>query len=143
MHKVIRYTDKEYEGYEVLFKGTERKCEEFFKELDNKYGYIYIDNVEIIDVSNYKERVSLLKAMEFVARQVNDECVFDYWLTLGVADGDIKYGDLSDATNDFDYAEYTDDETLSELMQVFLKLMEKACRSGGLYCDGVVSKGEK
>ena len=41
------------------------------------------------------DRVKMVKAMEYIARQVNDERVFDYWLSLGVADGDIEYGDLS------------------------------------------------
>lgn len=83
------------------------------------------------------ERIKMVKAMEFIARQINDEEIFlDWWLTGGVADGDIEYGDLS--INDNDEAEwYTSDENFSDLMTVFLTCMKKAAKSGGLYCDGI------
>ena len=42
-----------------------------------------------------EERVKMVKAMEFICRQINDEDVFMGWLMNGVADGDIEYGDLS------------------------------------------------
>ena len=74
--------------------------------------------------------------MEYIARQVNDEDVFEYWLTMGVADGDIKYGDLS--TDDIDDY-YIDDKNFKEMMTTFLILMNKAYKSGGLYCGDVVS----
>ena len=87
------------------------------------------------------ERIKLVKAMEFIARQVNDEEVFEEWLRNGVADGDIEYGDLGigveDTTNLYYYLE---DDTLADLMGLFLNLMKNARRSGGLYCDDVVSK---
>jgi hypothetical protein len=37
-----------------------------------------------------KERVELVRAMELIARAVNDEDVFMTWLISGVADGDIN-----------------------------------------------------
>ena len=40
------------------------------------------------------ERMKMVKAMEFIARQVNNEEIFNAWLTDGVPDGDIEYGDL-------------------------------------------------
>lgn len=89
------------------------------------------------------ERIKMVKAMEYIARQVNDEEVFDLWLALGVADGDIEYGDLSACENlqEDDAAWYADDDKrFAELMELFLDLMKNAKRSGGLYCDGVVSK---
>lgn len=92
-----------------------------------------------------EERVKMVKAMEFIARQVNDEEVFDYWLTLGVADGDIEYGDLSPCKNlaEDEAAWYADDDkNFAELMETFLSLMKYAKKSGGLYCDGVASKKE-
>ena len=46
------------------------------------------------------ERIKLVKAMEFVARQVNDEEVFEGWLINGVADGDIEYGSLEVTEDD-------------------------------------------
>lgn len=87
------------------------------------------------------ERIKMVKAMEFIARQINDEMVFDRWLTGGVADGDIEYGDMWPHTGDEDMLDcYLDDESFKDLMQVFLRLMAAAKKSGGLYCDGVVSK---
>lgn len=88
------------------------------------------------------ERIKMVKAMEYIARQVNDEDVFMGWLMVGVADGDIRYGDLS--VEDDDSAEYyTEDKNFSELMTTFLRLMSEAYKSGGLYCDRVVSKDAK
>ena len=87
---------------------------------------------------NKLERIKMVKAMEFIARQVNDEEVFDYWLSCGVADGDIEYGNLSaeeGETEDLDY--YLEDDHFSDVMRTFLRLMQAAKKSGGLYCDGI------
>lgn len=91
---------------------------------------------------NTIERIKMVKAMEFIARQTNnEEDFFDVWLMLGVADGDIEYGDLSVKDGDAEDLEYyIGDEEFSELMRDFLNLMWLAKREGGLYCDGVVSK---
>lgn len=88
-----------------------------------------------------KERVRMLKAMEFVVRQINDEDVFMGWLSVGVADGDIPYGDF-EATNDDveEYEYYIQNDEFSELMGLFLNKMAQARKNGGLYCDGVLSK---
>ena len=88
---------------------------------------------------NKKERIKMVKAMEYIARQINDEDVFAGWLVSGVADGDIDYADLSEEDDGMvDY--YTDDERFTELMQTFLWCMKEAYKDGGLYCDNVVSK---
>lgn len=88
-------------------------------------------------MKRYK-RISLVRAMETIARYVNDEEVFEYWLVNGVADGDID-----ETTTDEELEYYTDDNTFAELMDAFLKLMAFA-EEGGLYCDGILSgvKGE-
>lgn len=87
------------------------------------------------------ERVQMVKAMEFIARQVNDEEVFDRWLWDGVADGDIEYGDLDGYGPDAEILDYyLEDGNFAELMQTFLQVMARARKSGGLYCDGVVSR---
>ena len=90
-----------------------------------------------------KERAQMVKAMEFVARQINDESVFMRWLMNGVADGDIEYGDL-DVSNlsedDNVWAYIEDDDSFADLMYMFLWLMVRAKKSGGLYCGDVVSK---
>lgn len=85
---------------------------------------------------NATERKKTVLAMEFLARQINDEYVFDYWLVSGVADGDLKYGEWDpDAVDDY----YIEDKTFAELMECFLRRMREAKESSGLYCDGIVS----
>lgn len=86
---------------------------------------------------NRIEREKMVRAMEFIVRNVNDEEVFEYWLLDGVADGDIEYGDLNCSDN-FDNW-YIEDEHFRNLMTDFLQCMVGAWKSGGLYCDGVVS----
>jgi len=81
-------------------------------------------------------RKKMVVAMEFIARQINDEEVFEGWLMNGVADGDIKYGSLDPEEVD-DY--YIEDDTFRDLMDCFLRLMARAKRSGGLYCDKIVT----
>ena len=87
---------------------------------------------------NKNERIKMVKAMEYIARQINDEDVFAGWLISGVAAGDIEYADLSEE-DDGTASYYTDDERFAELMQTFLLCMKEAYKDGGLYCDGVVS----
>lgn len=85
-----------------------------------------------------EERIKMVKAMEFIAQQINDEEIFEAWLIDGVADGDIEYGDLSaEAGEDMDY--YLEDQHFSDLMDTFLRCMYAAKKSSGLYCDRVVS----
>lgn len=82
-----------------------------------------------------KERIAIIKAMELLARAVNDEEIFMMWLRCGVADGDIK-----DNTADEELEWYAEDETFAELMSTFLDLMSEAKKDGGLYVDGITSK---
>lgn len=86
-----------------------------------------------------EERMKMVKAMEYIARQLNDEEILESWLASGVADGDIEYGDLTTyaALDAVDW--YIEDQHFSDLMETFLYLMKAAKKSGGLYCDGVVS----
>lgn len=87
------------------------------------------------------DRIKMVKAMEYITRQINDEDVFEGWLISGVADGDIDYGDLA-AEDDGSIEYYTEDEHFADLMDTFLRCMKRAYKSGGLYCDGIVSKAE-
>ena len=80
-------------------------------------------------------RAEVVRAMETLARCINDEYVFEGWLICGVADGDI---DETTTNEELEY--YIEDETFAELMGAFLKVMARAKKSGGLYVDGVVSK---
>ena len=87
---------------------------------------------------NLSRRAKVVRAMETIARCVNDEEVFYRWLLCGVADGDID-----DDTTDEDLEYYCEDKTFADLMERFLDLMTAAKRSGGLYEDRVVSKYEE
>ena len=87
---------------------------------------------------NVEERKKLVVAMEYIARQTNNEQLFyDYWLSLGIPDDEIKYGLFN--TDNIDNW-YIQDAVFSELMGLFLTLMYKAKKSGGLYCDNIVSE---
>ena len=84
---------------------------------------------------NLSRRAKVVRAMETIARCVNDEEVFYRWLLCGVADGDID-----DDTTDEDLEYYCEDKTFADLMERFLDLMTVAKKSGGLYEDKIVSK---
>ena len=86
----------------------------------------------------------MIKAMEFIVRQINDEDVFVPWLSVGVADGDIKYGDLNATPEDEENLDFwLDDEEFRGLMECFLRRMKGAIRSGGLFCNYVCGSIEK
>lgn len=84
---------------------------------------------------NIKERIEIVKAMDLLCRQINDEEVFMGWLTYGVADGDVEIGDDERLECYVD-----DDERFAELLGLFLSMMSRAKKSGGLYADRVLSK---
>ena len=90
---------------------------------------------------NKQERIKMVKAMEYIARQINDEDVFEGWLISGVEDGDIDYGDLTVEDNDLEMY-YSEDTLFADLMNTFLRCMKRAYKSGGLYCDNIVSKAD-
>ena len=90
---------------------------------------------------NKIERIKCVKAMELMARQINDEGVFETWLMYGVADGDIAAGDLNVKSDDEELmGYYIEDEHFADLMDTFTYIIARARNRGGLYCDGVVSK---
>jgi hypothetical protein len=84
---------------------------------------------------NSKRRAEVVRAMDTLARCINDETILDNWLALGVADGDIK----PDTTDEDIACYYEVDETFEDLMTTFLRNMCRAANNGGLYCDGIVS----
>lgn len=86
------------------------------------------------------ERKKMVLAMEFIVRQINDEEVFEGWLMNGVADGDLEYGEW-DIDNVDDC--YIEDNTFKDLMSCFLRRMSGAWKSGGLYCDNVISESKE
>ena len=93
---------------------------------------------------NAIERIKMVKAMWFITRNMNDEEAFEGWLVDGVADGDIEFGSLDVKPTDAEDLEYyLEDEHFADLMDTFLCCMKKAHKSGGLYCDKVVSGVKK
>lgn len=90
------------------------------------------------------ERKAIVLAMEELARCINDESIFDRWLMVGVADGDVppvtNDKDKLPTIDDIDESYVDNNEDFAELMKVFLDIMSSAAKSGGLYCDGVVSR---
>ena len=84
---------------------------------------------------NKIERSKMILAMEFIARQINDEDVLDGWLISGIPDGEIPYGstDIGDVEE-----RYLEDDNFKDFMSCFLRCMNGAYNSGGLYCDRVV-----
>lgn len=86
------------------------------------------------------ERKKMVLAMEFIARQICDEYVFEGWLMGGVADEDIPYGSID--VDDVDEY-YIEDKPFKDLMSCFLRRMAAAYRSGGLYCDKIVCDTKK
>ena len=87
-----------------------------------------------------RERIQMVKCMEYIVRNLNDEDLIMPWLSVGVADGDIEYGDMN--LDDYDNMEYyIDPDSFAQLMDLFLRLMSEAHKEdSGLYCGGVVSK---
>lgn len=86
---------------------------------------------------NAKKRCDLVRAMDLIARSVNNEDFIEEWLIRGVADGDIRKGTKDD---ELDY--YIEDVTFADLMDTFLHVMKNAQRDGGLYYDRVISKAD-
>ena len=79
----------------------------------------------------------MVRAMETIARSLNNETDFMYWLMYGVADGDIN-----DKTKDEDLEFYIEDENFADLMYRFLRTLgiKPKEANGMLYCDRILSK---
>lgn len=82
---------------------------------------------------NMHIRAEAIRAMDFLARSINDERIcLDYWLCDGVADGDVN-GAETDEELDF----YTEEDNFVEITMLFVRCMNMA-RKDGLYIDNVV-----
>ena len=89
---------------------------------------------------NNEKRAEVVKAMDTLVSCINFEEIIESWLMCGVADGDIgKDTTLEDIVG----LGYTDDATFKDLMTLFLKLMDRASRNGGLFCDRITSGKKK
>lgn len=88
---------------------------------------------------NKKERADMVRAMDRIVRCINDEDIFEPWLSVGVADGDINGAETDE---DLEWY-YEDERTFADLMGLFLRIMKRACvkdENGGLFCDYVCSR---
>lgn len=86
---------------------------------------------------NDLQRAEVVKAMDLLARCINDESQFMGWLCVGVADGDIDDNTTPQEIVDMGY---TDDGTFKDLMSAFIRYIHYAYEDGGIYCNGIVSK---
>ena len=83
---------------------------------------------------NALERVEMVKAMDTIIRNLNDEEQIDYWLRYGVADHD------EELTEEDAYLYADDDDNFKELMRTFQVIIANDARhNGGFYVDGVIS----
>ena len=86
-----------------------------------------------------QERIAMVRAMETIARGINDEAIFEEWLEFGIPDGEITKG-----TADEELECYITDDVLSDLMGTFAHMMKRATKGiegykDALYCDGCTS----
>lgn len=88
-----------------------------------------------------KNRADMVRAMETIVRNLNNESLINGWLMNGVADGDID-----ETTTDIDIVKmgYCDDDTFSEIMACFARVMKRATENskigeGVFYCDNILS----
>ena len=87
--------------------------------------------------SKEKDFVTSIRAMEHLARSINDEEIFfNDWAYNGIPDGDIN-----EDTTDEDILEMYDEENLKWFIGSFLRCMKKACKDG-LYIAGIVGTEE-
>lgn len=84
-----------------------------------------------------KERIEVVRAMDLLVRCCNDEDIIIPWLMNAVADGDAEMSD------EYIAEYYCDDNAFRELTECFLRRMQDVVKSGGLYCDGIVTREEK
>ena len=76
---------------------------------------------------NVAKRIELIKAMDMIARCINDEDILvDGWLAGGVPDGLVEEGYEA-------IAGFTFDENMKDFMDCFMRCMVRASKSGGLF----------
>lgn len=119
------------------YRGCDNSCPIFglsFSELAKKYFQDNIDTSEGETKMNLHERADMIRAMDKIARSINDEEVLETWLVCGVVEGDID-----ETTTDEELEWYCEDAEFADIMDTFLHVMSKAYKSGGLYFDNIVS----
>ena len=136
--------------FSLFFRGISVRSHILFDQLRDQFGQAHASGLRICPEHSFlsfrKIQVQILPFFFhifhgrvfgcLIARAVNDEEVFEEWLISGVADGDIE-----EETTDEELDYYVkDDAVFAEFMDVFLHVMKRAYKSGGLYVDRVVSR---
>ena len=88
---------------------------------------------------NFKERVSVIRAMDTIVRSLNDERDILWWLDSGVPDGEIN----TETTDEELYWLVDDDESFADIMSTYIKIMRRQPVNGAMWVDNVLSKEEK
>ena len=88
---------------------------------------------------NFKERVSVIRAMDTIVRSLNDERDILWWLDSGVPDGEIN----TETTDEELYWLVDDNESFADIMSTFIKIMRRQPVNGAMWVDNVLSKEEK
>lgn len=86
-------------------------------------------------LSNEQERYAIIRAMDMLARQTNNEAALEMWFSQGISDGDIDTETPDEMLND-----YIDDDKFRDVLDTFLCVMSESYKQGGLSVDGVKSE---
>ena len=86
---------------------------------------------------NKQERIQAVRAMDTIAKMLNDERKYEWWAMMGIPDGEID-----ENTKDEDIEWLCDDDIFPDLLFNFCRVfgMKKEKATGFLYCDGVIGK---
>lgn len=74
-----------------------------------------------------KIRKERILQMERIMRKINNESIFESWLLIGVADGDLDESSTWEDVDDY----YIESDNYSFITGVFLKLTAEAIKDGG------------
>ena len=86
-------------------------------------------------IPNENECYAMIRAMDMLARQTNNETALETWFQQGISDGDIDTETPDEMLND-----YISDEKFADVLDTFLCVMSESYKQGGLSVDGVNSE---
>lgn len=82
-----------------------------------------------------KKRCEILRAMDLIARTLNNDPLYTEWMIEAVIDED-----MTDQTTDKDLEGYVkNDDEFAGILYTFLHVMSEAFQQDGLTVDGVAS----
>ena len=86
---------------------------------------------------NKQERLQAIRAMDTIAKMLNDENEYIWWANMGIPDGEID-----ETTKDKEIEWLCDDDIFPDLLFNFCRIfgMKKEKATGFLYCDNVTGK---